>query len=71
LPSSSQSDTHQKHDRKLSKPITGSVNTDDMSCIRVGPLTLYVEYSASHSGNTENVRRDLRLDVEWSTDAND
>jgi hypothetical protein len=68
---SSQSDTHQKHERKLSKLITGSVNTDDMSCIRVGLLTLHVEYSTSHNGATENVRKDLRFDVEWITDAND
>jgi hypothetical protein len=71
LPSSSQSDTHQKDERQLRKLITGCVNKDDMSCIRVGPLTLYVEYSASHNGTTENVRRDLRFDVEWITDAND
>ncbi|RGP62435.1 heterokaryon incompatibility [Fusarium sporotrichioides] len=70
-PCGSQSDAHQKDERKLRKLITGCVDNNDMSCIRVGPLTLYVEYSASHNGTTENVRRDLRFDVEWITDAND
>ncbi|WKT43883.1 hypothetical protein QSH57_008736 [Fusarium oxysporum f. sp. vasinfectum] len=71
LPSGSKSDTHQKDERKFRKLITGCVNTNDMSCIRVGPLTLYVEYSASHNGTTANVRKDLRFDVDWTTDAND
>jgi hypothetical protein len=70
LPSGNQDKTHQKHELKHNDPITVCVAPDDMSCILVGPLRLYVEYSTSHNGSTGNVRKDLKFDAEWITDIN-
>ncbi|KAF4418687.1 arginine N-methyltransferase 2 protein [Fusarium austroafricanum] len=72
LPSSDkQGDPHPKLEIKRSKPIAGCVASDDMSCIRIGPLRLYVEYSASHNSSIEYLRKNLKFDVEWIDDIND
>jgi hypothetical protein len=68
LPSGNQDKTHQKHELKRNDPKTVCVAQDDMSCILVGPLRLYVVYSTSHNGSTGNVRKDLKFDAEWITD---
>ncbi|KAH7231274.1 uncharacterized protein BKA55DRAFT_598563 [Fusarium redolens] len=57
-----------KPQRKL---IAGCVPSDDATCVRVGPLRLYVEYSAFHNGNKEYPHNHLKFDVEWMTDIND
>ncbi|SPJ89728.1 uncharacterized protein FTOL_13089 [Fusarium torulosum] len=71
LPSGNHGETRQKHDLKRNNTITVCVASNDVSCIIVGPLRLYVEYSASHNGSAGNVRKDLKLDAEWITDIND
>ncbi|SCO54115.1 uncharacterized protein FFNC_15342 [Fusarium fujikuroi] len=71
LLSDKQADTRQKPEIKCSERITACVISKDVSCICIGPLRLYVEYSASHNKDIEHTRRELKFDVEWITHIND
>ncbi|KAJ0125856.1 hypothetical protein HZ326_31038, partial [Fusarium oxysporum f. sp. albedinis] len=68
--SSKESDTHHKQGVQCGNTISGCIPSDDVSCILIGPLKLYIEYSASHTGS-QDLHKDLKLDIEWITETHD
>ncbi|KAK2470018.1 hypothetical protein H9L39_18395 [Fusarium oxysporum f. sp. albedinis] len=68
--SSKESDTHHKQGVQCGNTISGCIPSDDVSCILIGPLKLYIEYSASHTGS-QDLHKDLKLDIEWINETHD